>query len=276
MAASALGFSAMAVLVKLAAVRLPTGEVMLARAAVSLLFSYVLVRRAGLAPLGTARGALLLRGLIGTASIAFYYLSLARLSLVDAVMVQNTAPLFTAVLAWWLLGERLGWAGAAAIALGLTGVALVSTPLAAPADVLGIAAALSAALFAALAFVTVRRLARTEHPLVIVLYFPLVATPIALPWAAANFVCPTLREWLLLFGIGATTQIGQVFMTLGLSVERAGRATAVSYLQVCFAIVWQLVVFGDQPRWWTIVGGSLIVAGTIAISANPERPKIAR
>jgi hypothetical protein len=46
MALSALGFSAMSVLVKLAARELPTGEIVLARAAVKLGLSFALVRRA--------------------------------------------------------------------------------------------------------------------------------------------------------------------------------------------------------------------------------------
>ena len=128
------------------------------------------------------------------------------------------------------------------------------------------------------AYVTVRQLSQPrvvgarpvpgEHPLVIVFYFPLVATPLALPWAAADFVWPSPTDWLLLVSIGAVTQLAQVFMTLGLSLERAGRATAVGYLQVCFAMIWQLVVFGDQPGFSTIAGAALIIGGTIAVSAR--------
>ena len=98
-----------------------------------------------------------------------------------------------------------------------------------------------------IAYVTVRQLARTEHPLVIVFYFPLVATPLAIPWAAAEWVTPSAAEVLLLVAIGVTTQVGQVFLTMGLAVERAGRATSVGYLQIVFAMGWQLVVFGDAP-----------------------------
>jgi hypothetical protein len=41
--------------------------------------------------------------------------------------------------------------------------------------------ALSSATFSSMAYVTVRQLAKTEHPLVIVFYFPLVATRLAIP-----------------------------------------------------------------------------------------------
>ena len=107
-----------------------------------------------------------------------------------------------------------------------------------------------------------------EHPLRIVFYFPLVATPLAIPWAAADFVMPSAYDWLYLVGIGITTQFAQVFLTMGLSVERAGRATSVGYIQICFAIVWQITLFGQTPAVGTIVGAALIIAGTVAVSAT--------
>jgi len=269
MALSAFGFSVMSVLVKLAARELPTGEIVLARAIVTLVLSFVLVRRAGLSPWGTQRGKLLVRGILGFSGLAFYYLSLARLPLAEATTLQNTVPVLTALLAWWLLGEQVGLAAAFAIACGLGGVMLVARP-SGEGDVVGIACALAAAASSSLAYVTVRQLSRTEHPLVIVFYFPLIATPLAIPWAAADCVWPTAHGWLLLAGIGAATQVGQVFLTKGLAIERAGRATSMGYLQICFAIIWQLLVFGDAPSVWTLAGATLIIAGTLAVTRIPR------
>jgi drug/metabolite transporter (DMT)-like permease len=265
MALSALGFSAMSMMVKLAARELPTGEIVLARAVITLAISYVLVRRAGLAPSGKQTRWLFVRGGLGFAALALYYLSLVRLPLAEATTLQNTIPVLTALLAWWLLGEKVGRAGLFALACGLGGVLLVARP-AGDGNLVGVACALAGAVGSSLAYVTVRKLSRTEHPLVIVLYFPLVAAPLAIPWAAADCRWPTLHGWLLLAGIGACTQVGQVFLTKGLAVERAGRASSMGYLQICFAIIWQMLVFGDAPSVWTLAGATLIVAGTLAVS----------
>jgi len=265
MALAALGFSAMSVLVKLASRELPTGEIVLVRAVITLALSFALVRRAGLSPWGTQRRKLLTRGVLGFAGLAFYYLSLARLPLAEATTLQNTVPVLTALLAWWLLGEQVGRAAAFALACGVGGVLLVARP-SGGGDLVGVACALASAVTASLAYVTVRQLSNTEHPLVIVFYFPLVAAPLAIPWAAADWVWPGARGWLLLAGVGVATQIGQVFLTKALAIERAGRATSVGYLQICFAIVWQLVVFGDAPSVWTLAGATLIIAGTLAVT----------
>lgn len=266
MAASALGFSAMSVLVKLVSPRIPTGEIVLARAVITLGVSYILVRRAQLAPLGTQHGKLVLRGLLGFGGLAGYYASLALLPIADATTIHQTVPLLTALLAWWLLGERVGWSTVAALGCGITGVLVIVHPSGAGLDPIGVTVALIAAVCSAFAYVTVRQLVRTEHPLVIVFYFPLVATPLAIPWAAAEWVTPSPLDLLLLVAIGLTTQIGQVFLTLGLAAERAGRATAVGYLQIVFAIGWQVSVFGDAPTIATLLGATLIVGGTVVVS----------
>lgn len=266
MAVSALGFSAMSVLVKVASTRLPIGEIVFARAIVTFVLSYAMVRQAGLSPWGQQRGRLVLRGVLGFGGLTGYYLAIAWLPLADATTIHNATPLITALLAWWLLGERVGWSTAFAIACGIGGVALIVHPSGAGLDPLGVAAALGAVMCSSMAYVTVRKLSRTEHPLVIVFYFPLVAMPLALPWAIHSFVMPAPIDWLLLVAIGVTTQVGQVFLTKGLALERAGRATTIGYLQVAFAMIWQFVVFGDPPTPWTIAGASLILGGTLVVA----------
>jgi drug/metabolite transporter (DMT)-like permease len=267
MAASAFGFSAMTMLVKVASVRLPTGEIVLARSVVTLVLSYAMLARARLpSPWGTQRGRLAIRGLLGFGGLAGYYGAVVRLPLADATTLQHVVPLVTALLAWWLLGERVGASAVIAIACGLAGVLLIVHPSGSGLDPFGVALALGGAVCSSFAYVTVRQLARTEHALVIVFYFPLVATPLAIPWAAAAWVTPTAVEILLLVAVGLATQVGQVFLTLGLAAERVGRATSVGYLQIVFAIGWQLAIFGDAPEAATLAGAALIIAGTLAVA----------
>lgn len=278
MIASALGFSVMSLLVKVASPRLPLGEIVFARAVVTLAISYVMVRRAGLAPLGSGtpgvRRTLLVRGFLGFCGLAGYYIAIDRLPLADATTLQNTVPLLTAVLAWRVLGERVSRWTALALACGAAGVTIVARPLAHGADALdalGIAAALGGAACSAIAYVTVRRLSRTEHPLVIVLAFPLLATPLSLPWLLYDCRVPSALDLLLLVGLGCATQVGQVFLTKGLAAERAASATSVNYLQVAFAMGWQLAIFGDVPSITTVIGAALVIGGTAITAAASRR-----
>lgn len=266
MTASAFGFSAMGVLVKLASPRMPIGEIVFARAVITLGISLAMVRRAGLSPWVGPRMPLVLRGVLGFGGLTGYYIALDRLPLADATVLQNATPLLTGVLAWWLLAEPIGWPTAVAIGCGIAGVALIVRPSGDVLDPTGVIAALGGVACSSVAYVTVRRLSRTVHPLVIVLYFPLIATPLALPWMLASFVVPGPVDLLLLVALGCATQVGQVFLTMALAIESAGRATSLNYLQVAFAMGWQLAVFGEFPTPWTVAGASLILGGTLLVA----------
>jgi len=270
MVASAFAFSVMSALVKLAGERLPSQELVLARAAVSLVLSWLLLRRARRSVWGERRGLLLVRGALGFLGLSAFYWSVTHLPIAEATVLQYTHPLFTALLAALFLGERLHRGLLGASLLGLAGVVIVARPAAlfgehpAALDPLAVGIALSGALFSAAAYVCVRRLSATEHPLVIVFYFPLVAVPASVPTVVPVAVWPQGLEWLLLLAIGVATQFGQVFLTQGLRREPAARATAVSYLQVVFAALWGVLLFGERLGALALVGAALVLAGSFA------------
>jgi drug/metabolite transporter (DMT)-like permease len=168
---------------------------------------------------------------------------------------------------------------AAAAALSLAGVVLIARPSflfghgAAGLDPFAVTVALAGALFSAGAYVTVRRLGRTEHPLVIVLYFTLVTVPASLPGVlAAGPVLPTAREWACLLLVGTAALLGQLYLTRGLQLEPAGRATAVGYLQIVFAAAWGVLFFAEVPGPWSALGAAVVLGGTLALATGRHRP----
>jgi drug/metabolite transporter (DMT)-like permease len=271
MIGSALAFSVMTLLVKVAGQRLPSQEIVLARAVVSLVLSYALLRRGAINPWGRQPKLLVGRGLLGFLALSCVYYSVTHLPLAEATVIQYLNPAFTAVLAAFLLGESLGRPLLAASVLSLLGVALVARPTflfgvgASSLDPVAVVVAVCGALLSSGAYVLVRRLSATEHPLVIVFYFPLVTVPVTLPVLWSHAVWPVGWEWLVLLGVGCATQAGQVWLTRGLSLEPASRAAALSYTQVLFATVWGASFFGEIPDLFTMLGALLIIGGTLTV-----------
>jgi len=272
---SALAFSVMTVLVKLAGERLPSQELVVARAIVSLVLSWSLLRRAGVSPWGHDKRWLWIRGALGFAGLSCVYGAVTHLPLAEATILQYLYPAITALLAGVFLGEAISRRIIAATAASLAGVLLVARPtllfdgVAPPLDPFWVGVAMCGAACSAAAYVVVRKLSQSgEDPLVIVFYFPLITIPLALPTMLPNFVWPEGTEWLLLLGIGVATQVGQVSLTRGLAVLPAAQGTAFSYLQVAFAIIWGAVVFGEIPDALALAGGALVVGSAFWLARS--------
>lgn len=287
MISSALSFSLMGVCVKALGGRIPVAEVVLARSVVSLLLSVVMLRQAGLNPWGQRRWLLVLRGVIGTAALLCVFAALARLPLAPATVLQYLQPTFTALLAWLLLRERVGPRVLLAALLGWLAVVLLSSPAelsglfgpvaslllgqrSAPLPLAGVVLALAGALLSACAYVSVRALGRSEHPLVIVFYFPLVGLVLTLPAVLIDPVMPTGAESLALLGVGLFTQLGQIGITKGLLGLPAARATAMSYGQVPLAALWGWWFFQEPLDPDTALAAVLVLAATL-LSLRPAR-----
>lgn len=264
MVESALFFSVMSVLVKIAGQTVPVSHIVLARTSVAFVMSLAILKSQGISPWGVRKDLLALRGFLGVGGLVCFYSALTILPLADATTIHYTNPILVALLAGFFLGEKITRGVVVASALCVVGVVLVARPGflfgGAAYDPIGIWAAVGGALFSAAAYTTVRKLGQTEHPVVTVFWFPMVALPLVLPWAIWTGTIPTLTELAILLGVGISTQLAQVRMTQGLQLESAARATSITYLQVVFAFVWGVLLFGEIPTWTAVVGAVLIVA----------------
>ena len=271
MLGAVLFFSAMSMLVKTGGQTLPAIQLVFARVSVTLALSLGHLRVRRIPVLGVNRCLLALRGLAGTLALACYYYALTVLPLGDATAIQYTNPVWTSLIAAVLLGEGIHRRDAIGGLLGVTGVALVAQPsflFGGPAQpALGLAAICAASLISAFAYVAVRELRKTDEPLVVVAWFPLVAFPFVAPFAYVYWVPPTPAEWAIMIGIGVTTQIAQIMLTESIHRMPAGRATSIGYLQIVVAFVVGLVFFEEVPTGWSVAGACLIVSGT-ALTAH--------
>ena len=266
---SALGFALMAACVKLVALRgIPLMEIVAARSIVSLVISYVDIRRKRLSPWGTHRGLLCARGLVGALALICVYYAVMQLPLAEATLLQYTHPVFTALLGFLVLRETIARSTLACIALSLTGLVIMVQPgsptqLVTTLPLFPVGVALLGAFGSAVAYVLVRRLSAVEDASVIIFYFPLMALPLSVVLLGSDFVVPDATALVLLLLVGVFTQVGQVGLTHAMAAETAGKASAYSYVQVIFAAVLGWLLFAEVPGLWTWVGGALIVAGAL-------------
>ena len=270
MLASALGFSVMSLLVKVASVTFPTMELVFVRSAFMAALTFAALRVDGASPLGVDRRTLLLRGAVGATALSLFYFGIGRLPLGDAVTIQYTAPVWTAITAALLLGERIRPVVAAGAGLSLVGVVLVARPSALfgaglALDGGGVAAVAAAAVLSGLAYTFVRKLRQTDRPMTIIFYLSWIGMVGALPFAWGGWVMPRGGEWALLLGIGLATHLGQLGLTKGMQRLEAGTASAIGYVQVVLAFAWGALFLGDAVDTLSVVGAALVVSSVLLV-----------
>ena len=244
-----------------------------------LAFTRSLVRfRTGGWPLGLA-------GLcVAVASISFVF-SITNTTVANTFFLLATQPLITAILAWWVLGERPGRRTWVAMAVAVAGVSFMVLDGVEQGTLFGNAMALvSAAGFAALT-VTLRVHRALDMRPGIALGGLFTALLSAGALAAGEVVAgaglsPTLivgtmfsvptRDLILCVASG-TVQIGcgMLLYTLGTQRISAGEAALFALSEVLLAPVWVWVVVNEQPSRHTLTGGFILLIA-IGIRAWPR------
>jgi drug/metabolite transporter (DMT)-like permease len=134
-------------------------------------------------------------------------------------------------------------------------------------------AALTSCVLASLAYMLVRYLRRTEPTFTIAVSFPAVtfalfAPPFLVGAPGFEWVWPTAADWFFLTAMAVTAAVGQVLLTLGLGRVPAARGTALSNLQVAFALLYGIVFFDEFPTWVTISGAVILVCAQILLATS--------
>lgn len=267
---SALGFSLMAACVKaVSQYDIPVLEIVAARAIVSLVISYLDVKRKRISIWGENKTLLIARGAAGFVALLCGYFAMTTLPLAEATMLKHLSPIFTALMALLFLKEQIQRSTILCIVLSIIGLVIMVKPdlifsyTVDELPLISVIIALFGSLVAAVAYVIVRRLSQVEDSSVIIFYFPLIALPISVVLLGDDFVMPGFEALILLLLVGIFTQIGQVGLTKALQYEVAGKATAYSYVQVLFALILGWALFSEVPTFWTLVGGGFIISGAL-------------
>ncbi|TEW55534.1 DMT family transporter [Psychromonas sp. RZ22] len=277
---SAFAFSVMTACVKLVSTHnIPVFEIVAARAIVSLIISYIDIKRKKIPVWGNNKILLVARGAVGTFALICLYYAVTTLPLAEATLLQYIYPVFTAILAFFFLKERIQRSTLICILLCLLGLlAMVKPNLSMSGETVlpwfSVFIALIGALGSGTAYVIVKRLSKVEDSSVIIFYFPLIALPLSLILLGDNFVMPDTQALILLLFVGIFTQIGQVGLTKAMQTEVAAKVSAFSYVQVVFSAILGLLIFNEVPSIWTLLGGSLIILGAL-INVFGSRKKTA-
>lgn len=273
MVLAALLFASMAATIRVASEELSAAPIVFFRHALMLLFLAPWLLPRGREALRThdLRGHVT-RGLAGVAAAFCYFYAIAHLRLADAVLLNQSLPLFVPIVERVWLGEPIPRRLWRVILLGFVGLLLILRPgtgVFEPVALVGLASAV----FASIAQVGVRRLTHTEPVTRIVFYFGIVSALTAALPAALTWRTPSTATWMVLLLMGVVATFGQLALTRAYTFAPANRIGPFLYAGPVFAGLIDWLVWGRLPDGLFVAGAILVMgAATMALRIRGGAP----
>ncbi|XDA97574.1 DMT family transporter [Sulfitobacter sp. LCG007] len=230
----------------------------------------------------------LVRTVLHIAGIAMMVSALRYLPLADAVAIAFVMPFIMLVLGHYLLNEYVGPRRILASAAGFAGTLLVVQPSFAEVGwpaLLPVGVAVNFAVF----MLITRQIAKETDPIglqavsggmAVAMMAPLLWLTRDAGIAPLGVVIGTAMDWILMLSIGVIGTVAHLFMTWALRYAPAATLAPMQYLEIPFATLIGLIVFGDLPNpvaglgiLITIGAGLYVVLRERAIARKVATPR---
>lgn len=257
--AAFLTFTAMAVLVRLAAEHLAVIVIVFIRQLMTMLLMtpfFWLNRRQIRHPAGLGLHAL--RGVTAVGAMLCGLSAVVYVPLADVTAIQMTEVLFITALAALLLGESVGWRRWLATAVGFAGVLVMLQPFAGGIEPFMLVALLGAG-FGAGAVISLRLGAMHDSTVTVLFYQGIVVIVLSAPLAFWFWTPPTLEALRIVLLMSVIMAVGQWLFTTALRMGQASSLAPLNYLRLLMMAVVGYWVYDEVPSIATALGALLIV-----------------
>jgi len=256
--------------------RIPAPQSAFLRYALGLVFLLPMWPALRAARLGPRAWALFtLRGAFHALGVMLWFYGMTRITIAEVTAMNYLTPVYVTLGAALFLGERLQARRLIAVAAALAGAALVLRPGARALDPGHLAMLVCAVSFAG-SYLLAKRMSGEAGPAVVVGLLSIMVTVALAPVAALVWVPPTWAElgWLLLVAAFATA--GHYTMTLAFRAGPLAVTQPVTFLQLVWAVLLGVVLFGEPVDPWVVAGGTIILASVSFIAWREARLKAER
>ncbi len=240
---------------------IPAIEIIVFRSIISMVICLVGLKSQNVSVWGNNRPLLVFRGLSGAIALILYFRLIHQIPLANAVILQYLAPVFVAVIGIFMVKEPVRPIQWLFFLVSFSGI-LVVQGFDLRIEPIHVIIGVTASLFMGLAYNSIRKMKTTEHPLVIIFYFPLITLPIAGIYSVFNWVPPSGWSWLFLLLVGLFTQFAQYFMTKSLQSSELSKVSIINYTGIIFAIAFSFA-FGETFNLMTYAGMGLVILGVV-------------
>lgn len=241
---------------------IPAIEIILFRSVFSFFFTYSVLKKSKIPILGTNKQLLIARGVVGSIGLIAFFYTLQAIPLASAVTINYLAPIFTSILGIFIVKEKVAVRQFIYFGISFLGV-LVIQGFDPRISMVDLSIGLIASLAMGLAYNIIRKLKNSEHPLVIMIYFPMITIPFASLFTYWVWVMPLGYDWLFLLLVGILTQAAQYFMTIAYQNAEVAKISSLSYVGIIYALGFGFFIFGETYDPVVYIGMALVLIGVV-------------
>ena len=259
------------VVVKGLNISFPVWEIIFFRAFSGILVSFGLIFIFGWKSLKTKKPIRhFVRAFSAVGCVVFYFFGLKFLLLSENIAIVHSAPIFAALLAVPILGERLGIHRISAIVIGFIGVIIIVKP---GTDVFKLVSILPliSALFMASVYLSTRSLMNTDSSIAIIFYYSLALLITSIVFLPNDFAIPNIVQLIPLMSLGVVGSLGHYFMSQAAKNAEVVVISPFEYSSFIFVGIMGYIFYNEVPSISIIIGGILIIAGGVYIAYREQR-----
>lgn len=225
-----------------------------------------LLRRRHIFKIASKPRVVVLRSVVGTLSIMLMFGTYALLPMADATAIIFTSSLFTPMLGFFVLGERVGPYRWSAVLVGFIGVIVVAQPGGEEHwNSLGLTMGLTAALVNSALATMLRHLGQSESPETLTVYFLMIGSTMLAPTMPFFATVPTLEECALLLGLGLCGIAMPMLIATAFKYAPAALISPFNYTQMIWATLFGWLVFADLPATNILIGSAIIIVSSLIV-----------
>lgn len=208
-------------------------------------------------------GGQFLRGGAHTLGLALWFTALPKIPLADMTAIGFTTPIFIMIGAWLAFSEPMRWERWLATLAGLGGVLIVVGPaLSGSGGVYHVVMLASAPVFAT-SFLITKALTRYETTGTILVWQSITVACLSLPLALLNWQWIGALQWAAFLLTGVLGSAGHYCLTRSFTRADISATQSVKFLDLVWSAFLGFVLFADVPTVSTLIGGTIICAGTV-------------
>ena len=218
----------------------------------------------------------LVRSIILLAAFMLYCSSLKKIPISTVTVFNMSIPLFTLVLAYFLLGEKIGTRRTIATIIGFIGLCIVFRPFSGNIEIVPVISLLLSSILFALSDIINKKYVINEGIIPMLFYTAIMMFVLSAPFAIREWQDMPLHDLMLFFFIGIGANLLFYFLLKSFKNVDISVVAPFRYFELALGCVVGYYFFSEIPKKSTLIGAMIVIPCVIYTAVSEKKARITK